>query len=75
MRMEIQAKNARLDTMQLRKVLQFNGTMGLTLPRAFADALDLHWQDHVEIYFVNPDKIILKKHVLGIIKAGNIDGK
>ena len=72
MRMKIQAKNVRLYSMQIRKVLQFNGTMGLTLPKAFANALDLHWQDYGEIYFVNPDKINLKKHKARLEKRGTI---
>lgn len=48
--------------MELRRVLKFNGSMGLTLPSKFAKSLGLHWKDYLEIYFIEPDKIVLKKH-------------
>lgn len=48
--------------MELRRALKFNGSLGLTLPMKFARALNLHWKDHLEIYFVEPDKIVIKKH-------------
>lgn len=48
--------------MELRRVLKFNGSVGLTLPVQHAKALNLHWKDYIEVYFVSPDKVVIKKH-------------
>lgn len=48
--------------MVLRRVLKFNKTLGFTLPAEFSAKIGLHWKDYVEIYFVDPDKIVVKKH-------------
>lgn len=50
------------NNMELRRVLGFNGTVGLTLPRKFSTRLDLHWKDYVEIYLRDGETIIIKKH-------------
>ena len=48
--------------MELRRVLKFNGTLGFTLPAEFSRLLKIHWKDYVEIYFVDPDKVVVKKY-------------
>ena len=60
--MKSQAKSASQISMELRRVLKFNGSMGLTLPGKFARALDLHWKDYVEVSFVEPDMVMIQKH-------------
>lgn len=48
--------------MELRRVLKFNGTLGMTLPNKFSRVLDLHWQDYVEIYLADKDTLVVRKH-------------
>ena len=50
--------------MELRRVLKFNGTLGLTLPNKFTRVLDLHWQEYVEITLEDDDTIVVRKHKL-----------
>ena len=57
--------------MDLRRVLKFNGSLGLTLPMKLARLLKLHWKDYLEVYFVDPDKIVIKRH--NETKDSNID--
>ena len=57
-----QADFTRQHDMDLRRVLKFNGSLGLTLPIKFARSVGLHWKDYVELYFIDPDKIVIKKH-------------
>lgn len=64
--MKSQAKSAIYTTMELRRVLKFNGSVGLTLPSKFAKALDLHWKDYVEISLAGGGNIIIKKHAVGV---------
>jgi antitoxin component of MazEF toxin-antitoxin module len=72
---ESQAKNTRQKFMVLKKILSFNGSFGITLPKEYCKTLDLHWKDYVEIYFINPDKIVIKKHNLPKEKGININDK
>ena len=48
--------------MELRRVLKFNTSLGLTLPVSLSKALGIHWKDYVEVFFIDPDKILIKKH-------------
>lgn len=48
--------------MELRRVLKFNGTLGMTIPNKFSRVLDLHWQEYVEITLEDDDKIVVRKH-------------
>ena len=48
--------------MELRRVLKFNGTMGMTIPNKFSSVLGLHWQDYVEIYLADTETIVVRKH-------------
>ena len=61
--------------MTIRKVLSFNGSLGVTIPKEMTKTLDLHWKDYVEIYFVNPDKIVIKKHNFTKEKGAILDRK
>ena len=57
--------------MELRRVLKFNGTLGLTLPNKFSRVLDLHWQEYVEITLEDDDTIVVRKHK--ILKRRELD--
>ncbi len=48
--------------MELRRVLKFNGTLGMTIPNKFAAVLGLHWQEYVEIYLADKNTIIVQRH-------------
>ena len=48
--------------MTIKKILNFNGSLGITIPHEYCKTLELQSKDYVEIYFVNPDKIVIKKH-------------
>lgn len=48
--------------MIIRKVLLFGTILGLTLPKKYTSALDLNWQDYVEVYLANDHTIVIKKH-------------
>ena len=48
--------------MDLRRVLKFNGTLGLTLPNKYTRILGLHWKDYVEIYLADDKTIVIRKH-------------
>lgn len=61
--------------MTLKKILNFNGSLGLTIPQEFCKTLGLHWKDYVEIYFVTPDKIVIKKHSISKEKGAILNGK
>ena len=56
--------------MELRRVLRFNGTLGLTLPTKFSRVLDLHWQDYVEVYLADAGTLVIRKHKLLVKKRG-----
>jgi len=47
--------------MIIRQLINFNGSLGLIIPHAICEFLELKSKDHVEIFFVTPDKIIIKK--------------
>jgi antitoxin component of MazEF toxin-antitoxin module len=48
--------------MEIRRVLKFNGTLGMTLPNKFTSIIGLHWQDYVEIYLADDETIVVRKH-------------
>ena len=48
--------------MELRRVLKFNGTMGMTIPNKFSSVLGLHWKEYVEIYLADPETLVVRKH-------------
>ncbi len=75
MRMKSQAKSTRPKFMTLRKILDFNGSLGITIPKEYCKSLDLHWKNYVEIYFVNPNKIVIQKHNLPKEKLQIPNGK
>ena len=74
MRVKSHAKSIGSLKMTIRKVLNFNGSLGLTIPQEICRTLDLHWKEYVEVYFVNPDKIVIKKHVVAKEKGTILDG-
>ena len=59
--MESQVLPQSSDTFYLRKILMFNTTSGLTLPKSFCKALGLENSGYVKIFLVPPDKIGIKK--------------
>ena len=46
----------------LRSVLKFNKTLGITLPKKYAEKLGLHWKGFVEVFLVDEKTIGIKKH-------------
>mgnify|MGYP001582766351 CR=1 FL=1 len=50
------------NNMELRRVLKFNGTMGMTIPNKFSSVLGLHWKEYVEIYLADKETIVVRKH-------------
>ena len=62
--------------MELRKVLRFNGTLGLTVPNKYSRVLDLHWKDYLEVSLQDNETIIVRKHQLpNKRKEDNEEGK
>lgn len=57
--------------MEIRRVLKFNGTLGLTLPNKFSRVLDLHWQEYVEVYLADKATLVIRKHKVPKFKGGN----
>jgi len=55
----------------LRKMLVFNTTLGLTLPKVFCNVLGLDGSSYVKISFKKPDQIIIQKHDPGLSETGN----
>lgn len=45
----------------LRKVLKFNTTLGITLPKDFCNILELDSSSYVRISYKKPNEIILQK--------------
>ena len=48
--------------MQLRKVLNFNTILGVTLPKEYTNALRLNAKDYVEVALTGRGSIEIKKH-------------
>ncbi len=48
--------------MELRRVLKFNGTLGMTIPNKFSGVLGLHWKEYVEIYLADKNTIMVRRH-------------
>ena len=48
--------------MDLRRVLKFIGTLGMTMPQKFTSVLGLHWKDYLEVYLVDSETIAIRKH-------------
>lgn len=48
--------------MTLRKLLSFNGILGITLPKEFTNALALSRGDYAEVYIRDSKTIVIKKH-------------
>ena len=56
--------------MDIRRVLKFNGTLGMTIPNKYSRVLDIHWQDYVEIYLADKDTLVVRKHKVLKQKGG-----
>lgn len=54
--------------MDIRRVLKFNGTLGMTLPNRLSRVLDLHWKDYVEIYLADGETLLIRKHPVTELK-------
>ena len=48
--------------MDLRRVLKFNGTLGMTIPNKLTSVLGLHWKEYVEVYLADKETIVVKRH-------------
>ena len=48
--------------MQLRKLLNFNNILGLTLPKEYTNAIGVKGKDYVEVYLASNLSIIIKRH-------------
>ena len=50
--------------MYLRRLYQYNSTLGFTLPAQVKEQLDLHKSDYIELWFSDGNTLILQKHEL-----------
>lgn len=48
--------------MNMRKVLQFNDSIGFTIPKQFGHALNIKHGDYVEVYLRDNKTMVIKKH-------------
>lgn len=48
--------------MVLRKIIQFNTVLGLTLPKQFTGELELKKGSYVEVYLRDKRTIVIKAH-------------
>ena len=48
--------------MDLRRVLKFNGSLGMTIPNKYSSVLNLHWHDYIEIYLADAETIVVRRH-------------
>lgn len=48
--------------MNMRKVLQFNDSIGFTIPKQFGYALNIQHGDYVEVYLRDKKTMVIKKH-------------
>lgn len=55
--------------MEIRKVLRFNTAMGFTIPKKYYRVLNIGWKDLVELYLVDHETLILKKHMVSEQKS------
>ena len=62
---------SKVSNMDIRKVLKFNGTLGMTLPNKYTKVLDLHWGHYVEIYLADKETIVVRKHAVPKSKKGD----
>ena len=46
----------------LRSVLKFNKTLGVTLPKKYCEKIGLHWKDYVIVFMADDKTISLMKH-------------
>lgn len=49
-------------TMDIRRVLKFNKTLGVTIPRKYAEKIAIHWREFVEVFLVDNETVGIKKH-------------
>lgn len=63
MQMESQVSGRPRPLMELRKVLKFNSVLGLTLPKAYTNNLELEHHDYVEVSLSVNKTITIKKHL------------
>ncbi len=45
----------------IRSVLKFNKTLGVTLPKKYCEKLGLHWKDFVQVVLIDGETIGIKK--------------
>lgn len=47
--------------MEIRRLLRFGNTVGLTIPKRYSTELDLHWKGYIEIS-LEDEHLIIRKH-------------
>jgi len=57
--------------MKLRKVLRFNGVLGLTLPNEYSRVLKLEWGNYVEVYLKDSETLLVRKHNIKVYNIKN----
>ena len=72
--MKSHAKNARHREMVIKRLLDFNHSLGVILPREMTRALGLRVQSKVKVYFVSPDMIVVTK-ATGKVKVERLYGQ
>ena len=48
--------------MKLRKLLNFSGTLGITIPKIYTNAMGVSRGDYAEIYLRDRKTLVVKKH-------------
>ncbi len=48
--------------MDMRKIVQFNTILGLTLPKEYTNALGLERGDYAEVFLRDNKTIVIKRH-------------
>lgn len=61
--MKSQGVLERFACMILRSILKFDKTLGFTLPKQIAEIMDIHWHDYVEIYLIDDEHLVIRKHL------------
>lgn len=45
----------------IRSVLRFNKSLGLTIPKKYVEKIGLHWKDHLEVFMVDEKTIGIQR--------------
>lgn len=56
-----QAASGETNLTDIRSVLKFNRTLGVSIPRKYCEKLGLFWRGHVRVFLVDGKTIGIKK--------------